>query len=221
MKNQGFAGAQREAAARPAAVPALALLGSGQGSTIDFLCEKIQSGSLPARAAGLITDNPKARLLDIAKKRGLPCFIIPYNKADPDKWDRELCQALASLQPRMILLAGFLKKIGPRVLERFPGRIINAHPALIPKFSGAGMYGRRVHQAVIGAGETETGASIHLVNEGYDEGQVLAQAKIPVLPGETAASLEARVKKAEKEIYFQTVRKILLRGICGSSDKKP
>ena len=187
----------------------LVMMGSGQGSTIDFFCGKISSGELPAQAAAIITDNPKAGLLSVAKRRGVPSLVVAYNKSRPDKWDEELCRALAPLKPRLILLAGFLKKIGPRVLSQFQGRIINSHPALIPKFSGPGMYGIRAHQAVIEAGEKETGVTIHLVNENYDEGRILAQEKIPVLPGETAPALEERVKKAEREIYFQTVRKIL------------
>ena len=187
--------------------PALVMIGSGQGSTIDFFCGEIQSGRLSARAAALVTDRPRAGLRSVAERRGVRLIIA--DKSRPGGLDSALCQILVPLRPRLILLAGFLRKIGPRVLSRFEGRIINSHPSLIPRFSGRGMYGRRVHQAVIEAGEKETGASIHLVNESYDEGRILAQEKTPVLPGDTAASLERRLKAREKELYLRTVQGIL------------
>ena len=101
-----------------------------------------------------------------------------------------------------------MKRIGPCTLARFAGRIINTHPALLPKFGGTGMYGQRVHEAVLAAGETETGVSIHLVDPEYDTGPVIAQCRVPVEPGDTADSLAARVVEREHEFLVDTIAAI-------------
>ena len=181
-------------------------LGSGQGSTIDFLCEKMVSNSIQMKA--LITENSRSNILDIAKKYSIPCHIIPYQKSDLKKWDEQLCQVLLSYQPQWIVLAGFLKKLGTYVLSQFKNKIINSHPSLLPEFSGMGMYGSKIHQAVIQEKKSYTGVSIHLVNEAYDQGVLLAQKKMPVHKKETALELEQRIKKIEKPFYLETLLKI-------------
>jgi phosphoribosylglycinamide formyltransferase 1 len=107
------------------------------------------------------------------------------------------------------LLAGYMKKVGPRVLAAFQGRIINTHPALLPLFGGHGMYGLRVHEAVLAAGATVTGPTIHHVTAGYDEGGILAQTPVPVVPGDTAQSLASRVQAAEKILLIETLRDLI------------
>ena len=187
----------------------IVMLGSGAGSTIDFFCKKIQSQEMPATIVSIVTDNPKADLISIAKKFHIPCHILPFKSEESDKWDENLYQTLSSYQPELILLAGFLKKIGPKVLKKFKNKVINSHPALIPNFSGLGMYGSRIHQAVIDQNMKETGVTIHLVNENYDEGVILNQEIIPVKEGEGAFDLEERVKKIEKNIYVKTILQII------------
>ena len=183
-------------------------LGSGQGSTIEFFCKKSQSDKQALKIKALVTDSPHSGLLKIAEKFQIPCHIVEYkNKAFQD-WDRELNQILLSYKPQMIVLAGFLKKIGPLVLSQFPGRVINSHPSLLPEFSGPGMYGLKVHQAVIHEKKNYTGITIHIVNKNYDEGPILAQKKIPVQKGLSPLDLEKKVKKLEKSFYFETVIKL-------------
>lgn len=197
--------------------PSIVAMGSGEGSTINFFCKKLeQYSSPPFEIKALITENPKSGLLEIARKFQIPCHILKYKKEDAELWDKELCQTLKIYQPEWIVLAGFLKKIGPVVLKEFKNKIINSHPSLLPHFSGPGMYGSKVHQAVIKAQSPFTGVSIHIVDSHYDAGTLLAQKKIPVEKGESAEELEEKVKKQEKDFYFQTIIQVLNKEISGT-----
>ena len=187
----------------------IVVLGSGQASTIEFFCKKAKSRNPPFEIKALVTDNPRSGVVKMAKQFHLPCHVVEYTDKDFAAWDKELNQVLLLYKPRLVLLAGFLKKIGPVVLNRFKSKIINSHPSLLPEFSGHGMYGSKVHQAVIREQKKQTGVSIHVVNKNYDEGALLAQKKIQVQKRETALSLEKRVKKQEKIFYLETVMKIL------------
>ncbi len=187
----------------------IVMLGSGAGSTIDFFCRKMKSEELPANIAAIITDNPKANVVSVAKKFHIPCCIIPFKEVEKEDWDSKLCQILLNYQPELILLAGFLKKIGPQTLSKFENKIINSHPALVRDFSGLGRYGSHIHQAVIDENKKETGVTIHLVNENYDEGRILKEEIIRVEKGEKASDLEEKVKKIEKEVYFKTILQII------------
>jgi phosphoribosylglycinamide formyltransferase-1 len=109
----------------------------------------------------------------------------------------------------LVVLAGYMKKVGPRTLRHFAGRVLNIHPALLPKFGGQGMYGRRVHEAVLAAGERETGVTIHLVDDEYDHGRILGQCRVPVLPGDTVESLAQRVLQREHEFLVEMLVRIV------------
>ena len=122
--------------------------------------------------------------------------------------DQAILERLKEAQVDIVLLAGYLKKLGPRVLAEFGGRILNTHPALLPKFGGKGMYGSRVHEAVLASGDTETGVSIHLVDAEYDTGRVLAQCRVPVMPGDSVADLASRVQAREREFVVETLAKL-------------
>lgn len=198
--------------------PSVVVLGSGQGSTAEFFCKKIEkSSSPPFQIKALVTENPKSGLLTVARCFKIPFHVVPFIHKNFAEWDQELCRVLTQCRPRLVLLAGFLKKIGPVVLNRFEGGIINSHPSLLPEFSGPGMYGQRVHEAVLRAGRKQTGVSVHIVTANYDEGPLLAQQKIPILPNEKALALEQKVKKIEKEFYFKTVIRFLSGEISGVS----
>lgn len=148
----------------------------------------------------VISNRADAGGLDLARRAGVPTAVLEHN-GDAEEWQR----LLRAARTDFIVLAGFLKKVPADVVRAYAGRIINVHPALLPKFGGAGMYGLNVHRAVLAAGERESGATVHLVTEGYDEGPVLAQAKVPVLPGDTAEQLAARVLEVEHELLPQVV----------------
>ena len=184
-------------------------LGSGQGSTIEFFCKQIQkeAGSFSLKA--IVTDNPKSRLLSIAQNFKIPSHTLSYDKENPELWDESLCHLLSSYNPSLIVLAGFLKKLGSQVIESFPNKIINSHPSLLPEFGGKGFYGLKVHQAVLKAGKKQTGISIHFVNSEYDKGQILNQLVIPVKEKESPEELQKRIKEKEKLFYFETIDEFL------------
>ena len=125
-----------------------------------------------------------------------------------DGEDDAILSALKEHDIEWVLLLGYMKKLGARTLAHYQGRIINTHPALLPKFGGHGFFGRKVHEAVIEAGETESGATIHLVDVEYDTGPLLSQVKVPVHRSDTAESLEARVKTAEQKLLVQTLAEL-------------
>lgn len=181
-------------------------LGSGKASTIEYFCQKIISEKSPLfKIKALLTENPHSGVVTLAKKFNLALHIIEYKSKSFADWDKELSDTLSIYQPQWILLAGFLKKIGPVVLEKFNNKIINSHPALLPEFGGKGMYGSKIHQSVIQQKKKNTGITIHIVNEEYDKGPLLNQKKVAVKAGESAEELEKRVKKIEKEFYFETL----------------
>jgi phosphoribosylglycinamide formyltransferase-1 len=124
---------------------------------------------------------------------------------DPVALDQAILDALTGAAVDLVFLAGYMKKLGPKVLRAFDGRILNTHPALLPRFGGKGMYGSRVHAAVLAAGEKETGVTIHRVAHEYDTGPVVAQCRVPVLPGDSVETLAARVQKRERELVVETL----------------
>ena len=187
----------------------LVLLGSGKGSTIESLCEAVKSDQIQANIKALITDNPRSGIISIAEEYKIPSFILSFEKSRKEQWDRELLKILQKCQPDLIVLAGFLRKIGPQVLYTFKNKILNSHPALLPDFGGEGMYGLRVHKAVIKSQRKKTGVTVHIVNKEYDAGPVLVQEEINVLPEDTPLTLQERVKLTEKRIYKESLQKII------------
>lgn len=149
----------------------------------------------PARVVLVISNRQEADGLAVARAHGIPTHLL-NDIADPAEWLRVLAGAEADL----VVLAGFLKRVPDQVVEAWRGRIINIHPALLPRHGGPGRYGRRVHEAVLAAGETVSGATVHLVTEEYDRGAILGQAEVPVLPGDTPEELAARVLAVEHRL---------------------
>ena len=167
---------------------------SGRGSNLDALLRTLA----PARNAEVVlvlSNRADAGGLDIARARGIATLVL-HDPADAAAW----LDALEHAQVDLLVLAGYLKLVPAAVVARWRGRIINVHPALLPAFGGPGMYGRRVHEAVLRSGAAESGASVHLVDEVYDRGQVLAQERVPVLPGDTPDTLAARVLAVEHRL---------------------
>lgn len=189
--------------------PSLVMMGSGEGSTIRSLCEAAKTGDLSVQIKALVTDQAQSGIPLIGKEYSIPVFILPFMKDKKEEWDQKLLSVLQKNSPDLIVLAGFLRKIGPKVLSGFQNRIINSHPALLPEFGGEGMYGLKVHQAVLEAKKKQTGLTVHLVDADYDTGKHLVQETIDVLPEEDPLSLQARVKRREKQLYKETIKKIL------------
>jgi formyltetrahydrofolate-dependent phosphoribosylglycinamide formyltransferase len=147
----------------------------------------------PAQVVLVLSDRAEAAGLDVARQAGIPTHVF-NDIADPAEWLRRLDGV------ELVVLAGFLKRVPAPVVEAWRSRMINIHPALLPRHGGPGMYGRRVHAAVLAAGDTVSGATVHLVSEEYDRGPILGQVEVPVLPGDTADTLAARVLEVEHRL---------------------
>ena len=133
--------------------------------------------------------------LEVARRHGVPTHVF-NDSADPAEW----CGVLAQVRADLVVLAGYLRRVPAAVLEAYADRVLNIHPALLPRHGGHGMYGRRVHEAVLRAGDSCSGATVHLVTEEYDRGPILGQAAVPVLPGDTPDSLAQRVLEIEHRL---------------------
>jgi len=185
----------------------LAFLASNNGSSLRAVISAIEAGALDARAVLAVSNRKAAPALDFAREHGVPALVIP-TLTDPDAADLRLKDALRRTEAELVVLSGYLRKLEPATLAAFTGRILNIHPALLPKYGGPGMYGRRVHEAVIAAGERVSGASVHLVDGEYDHGAVIARVEVPVAPGDTPERLEARVMAAEPALFVETLQRI-------------
>jgi phosphoribosylglycinamide formyltransferase-1 len=182
----------------------LAFLASRNGSAFRAAVEAAGAGRLPADIVLLVSNSAKAPALDFARDQGIPCEVI-HTAADPDAADQALAAALAASGADWVVLSGYLRRIGPAVLGRFPERILNIHPGPLPAFGGEGMYGRRVHEAVIAAGVPQSEVTIHLVDGEYDHGRVLGRWPVPVEAGDTPQALEQRVTALEPEVMTRTL----------------
>jgi len=185
----------------------VAVLLSGSGTSLENLFEHIEQRGLPARVVCVIASRENAGGLARAEKRGVPARAIPRKKfADVRSFNDALHAELAKHDVQLVACLGFLSIFEPR--ERYRGRAINVHPALIPAFSGKGMYGHHVHEAVLARGCKVTGATVHLVDDEYDHGPILAQRAVEVREDDTPETLAARVQAVERELVPEVVRAI-------------
>lgn len=171
----------------------IAVLASGRGSNLEALFEALADRG-DAKIVLVASDRARAQALDRARARGVEAAVV----APAD--ENGLLELLERMRIDWLVLAGYLRRVPPGVVRRYRNRILNIHPALLPAHGGKGMYGERVHRAVLEAGEKTSGASVHLVDEEYDRGPVLAQAEVPVEKGDTPATLAARVLGAEHQL---------------------
>ena len=176
----------------------IAVLASGSGTNAQSLAEHF-TDSAWGRVEIIVTNNANAGVIERAERLNIRTIIF-----DPSTESNVVLKELDE-KIDIVLLAGYLKMIPASWTRRFQGRMLNIHPALLPKFGGKGMYGKHVHQAVSEAGETETGITIHMVNEHYDEGAIVEQFKTEVEPGEDPESIEAKVRALEAEYYGPVV----------------
>lgn len=172
---------------------------SGGGSNLQALLDRLQEDA-PARVVLVLSNRAEAGALERARKAGVPAEVLS-DPADASEWITRLGRREVDL----VVLAGYLKLVPPGVVQKYRGRIVNIHPALLPAFGGPGMYGARVHEAVLASGATESGPTVHLVDEVYDRGDILAQQRVPVLPGDTADALAHRVLEAEHRLLPEVV----------------
>ncbi len=186
----------------------VAVFASGGGSNLQALLDH-HRGAAPGdalwRPALVIADRPGIGALNRAQAAGIPSRVVPVAGRDSGEVAGELLSALESAGVQLIVLAGYLRLIPPQVVRAFRGRILNIHPSLLPAFGGKGMYGRRIHEAVLEQGVRVTGVTVHLVDEEYDRGRILAQWPVPVAPGDDPDRLAARVLEVEHRLYGRLV----------------
>ena len=188
----------------------VSFLASHNGSSARAITEAIQAGKVPATGGCLISNNEQSVALQWAREYGLPTYhLSSRNHPDSTELDSAIYNALTAHNTSIVLLSGYMKKLGPATLTAFHQRILNVHPSLLPRYGGQGMYGDRVHEAVLAAGEKETGITVHLVDEHYDHGKIVAQCRIPVISGDTVDSLRTRVQAREKGFYIEVLEGIV------------
>jgi phosphoribosylglycinamide formyltransferase-1 len=189
----------------------ITVLVSGGGTNLQAVIDSIEAGKIQgAELTCIISSNPKAYALERGKKHHIKTRIIGKNEY-PEMEDRTeaIIAALNDEKTDLVVLAGYMSVLQPKLVQAYKGRILNIHPSLIPKFCGEGFYGKRVHQAVLDASETESGATVHYVDEGVDTGEVILQKKVPVLEGDSADTLAERVLEVEHEILTEAINMVI------------
>jgi len=187
----------------------IAVLASHGGTILQAVIDACADAELDGRVVLVISNNSRSGAMERARAAGIDTVhLSSATHPDADALDAAMLAALGEARADWVLLAGYMKRLGPRVLASYRNRIVNTHPALLPKFGGEGFYGRRVHEAVLAAGESESGATVHLVDEDYDAGPILAQVRVPVRRDDDAEALEERVKVAERKLVVATLAEL-------------
>ncbi|HHI02487.1 MAG TPA: phosphoribosylglycinamide formyltransferase [candidate division Zixibacteria bacterium] len=188
----------------------IAVFISGGGSNLQSLIDASESGRLSGKIVLVISSRDNAYGLERAFNAGIDTFVYKVkNYAAKEDAYRDLMEMLEEYEVEYIALAGYLKLLPVPIVRQYKNRITNIHPALLPKYGGSGMYGHHVHEAVIKAGEKESGATVHIVDEIYDHGKILMQQKVSVSPEDTPESLAAKVLKIEHQIYPEALDKLI------------
>lgn len=186
----------------------IGILSSYNGTGFLAIQEAIEKKILDAKVEIVISNNSTATVLQKAEEKEIPNFVVNKNSCENE--DLEITSLMKKYKVDYIFLSGFMKKIEKNLLNNFPNKIINSHPALLPNFGGKGMYGRFVHEAVIESKEKKSGCTIHFVNENYDEGEYILQKSITLLPSESVETLEEKIKKLEKVAVIEAFLKLAI-----------
>ena len=187
----------------------LGFLCSHGGTNMQAIVDACKGGRLNATPRVIISNNSDSRALQRGRDEGIPgVHLSRHTHPGSEDLDGAILATLVAHEVDLVILAGYMKRLGPNTLVRYRSRVLNIHPALLPKFGGKGMYGRRVHEAVIASGDRVTGVTIHVADDEYDRGPILAQAQVSVLETDTADSLAERVLTKEHEFFVETLQKI-------------
>lgn len=186
------------------------VLSSSRGTTFQAILDAIADGSLMAKLLGLVADRLDRGCVEKAKCAGIPVAIVERQSGESaDHYDGRLHTVITGLGDVDVIAAiGWMYILTPEFIRKWRGRILNVHPALLPKYGGKGMFGRRVHEAVVQAGEEESGMTLHIMDEGVDTGTILHQARCPVLPGDTPDTLKERVQTLERAEYPKVLQQL-------------
>jgi len=187
----------------------IGVLASHEGTTLQCILDGCASRRIQGEVVAVISNNGGSGALTRARAAGIPAHhLSSVTHPTPDTLDAAIGAALAAAQVEVVFLAGYLKRLGPVTLAAFRNRVLNTHPALLPKFGGQGMFGDRVFEAVLDAGESESGVSVHLVDDTYDTGRVIRQVRVPIERKDCMESLKARVRDCERDVVVQTLAAI-------------
>ncbi|HEY1435443.1 MAG TPA: phosphoribosylglycinamide formyltransferase [Thermoanaerobaculia bacterium] len=184
----------------------LAILLSGRGSNFEAIADAVASGAIPdSEIVAVLSDVPEAVGLQRARARGLPAAAVDRkSSAGKREHEAEMLRRLTEARPDLVCLAGYMRLLSPEFIARWRGRILNIHPALLPKFPGL-----HVQRRALEAGEKESGCTVHFVDEGTDTGPIVLQRRVPILPGDTEESLSARILAEEHRVYPEAIAKVL------------
>jgi phosphoribosylglycinamide formyltransferase-1 len=185
----------------------LGFLASNNGSSMRAVVLAIEAGALAAEARLLVSNKRETPAVAFAAAHGVPTEVIPTAK-DPEAADARLASALQDAGVELVVLSGYLRKLGPRTLAAYAGRVLNIHPGPLPRFGGQGMYGRRVHQAVAAAGLPASEVTVHVVDGEYDHGPTVMALPVPLAAGDDAAAIEAKVTAAEAVVFVDVIRRL-------------
>lgn len=188
----------------------LVIFASGSGTNFQSIIDAVADGRIDAKITGLITNRDNIQSIDRAQRAGIPVAVIkPGEYSATESFSEALLNKLSDWNPDLIVLAGYLAMIPKQVISTYKNRMINIHPSLLPKYGGKGYFGKHVHKAVLSAGDSESGCSVHYVTEDYDTGPVIAQKRVPVLNGDTPERLAARILKEEHRLLPDIINQIL------------
>lgn len=187
----------------------LGVLASHEGTTLQCILDACADERIGGQVVAVVSNNGNSGALRRAKAAGIAAHhLSSVTHPAPEMLDAAIRAALSAAQADVVFLAGYLKRLGPETLAAFNGRVLNTHPALLPKFGGHGMFGDHVFEAVLASGESESGVSVHLVDGDYDTGRVIRQARVPVLSADSVESLKARVRECERPLVVETLAAI-------------
>ena len=181
----------------------IAIFASGGGSNFQAIADGCADGTIPARVVLCVASRADAGVIDRAKSMAIPHVVL---EGSTEEWSGQVLTDLKAASVDLIALAGFMKMVPTVLIKQYPGRIVNIHPSLLPDFGGKGMYGMNVHQAVIASGKLVSGATVHVVDEDYDTGPIVAQKPVPVHPDDSPEDLAARILSVEHQLYTSVVK---------------
>jgi phosphoribosylglycinamide formyltransferase-1 len=190
----------------------LGFLASNNGSSMRAVVLAIEAGALAAEARLVVSNKRETPALAFAEAHGVPTAVIPTAK-HPETADARLAEALRGAGVDLVVLSGYLRKLGPRTLRAYAGRVLNIHPGPLPRFGGQGMYGRRVHEAVAAAGLPASEVTVHVVDGEYDHGPTVMALPVPLAVGDDAAAIEAKVTAAEDGVFVDVIRRLTERSL--------
>lgn len=187
----------------------ICVFASGRGSNLQAIINAIERNELKCRVVFVLSNNSDAKALEIARRKDIPVFHLSEKVFHKNTYEESMLDLLDQFKPDLIVLAGFMKLVPEIVIKKYRNRIINIHPALLPKYGGKGMYGMNVHRAVFEAGEKVSGVTVHLVNEKYDEGKILFQEQIDISDCKSPEEIAKKILEVEHRVYPEVIQKII------------